>query len=91
VRHADESEQLVQLRHFQIMDALADDGESRAERIARYWKKAAMAFDRSSTAPVDRMRAHYVLMARMWVELAEELERNPRPIVHDGDAQSKRH
>jgi len=28
---------------------------------------------------------------RMWLELAEELERKPAPIVQDGDAQIKRH
>ena len=75
------------------MDTSADNdhSESRAERIARYWKNAETAFDRASAAELDDLRAQYMRIAWMWAELAKELESKPASVLRDGEGQSKRH
>jgi hypothetical protein len=83
---------MADLRHSRLMDALSDDDHSEtiAERFARYWKNAEVAFDMASTAELHDLRHQHLQIAWRWAELAWELERKPVAVVRDGEGQRKR-
>jgi hypothetical protein len=51
--------------------------EWRADRSARFWKKASEMYSQACTANSEEARALYMQIAMAWASLADEVERPP--------------
>jgi len=73
--------------HFYVMasagDGLSGFDETRAQRVARYWKTAAGYYDQAWDCDTEEITDLYIQVAMCWAALATELERAPIAPVSD--------